>query len=60
MSWVEFEPTIPAFKRTKTVHALDRAATVIGKLQITKWNYEQTPGPRQGLNIGQPEEKNMK
>jgi hypothetical protein len=27
---VVFEPTIPAFEREKTVHALDRAATVIG------------------------------
>jgi hypothetical protein len=27
---VEFEPTIPVFERAKTVHALDRAATVIG------------------------------
>jgi hypothetical protein len=25
-----FEPTIPVFKRAKTFHALDRAATVIG------------------------------
>jgi hypothetical protein len=24
------EPTIPVFERAKTVHALDRAATVIG------------------------------
>jgi hypothetical protein len=31
MPWVEFEPTIPAFERAKTVHVLDRAATVIGK-----------------------------
>jgi hypothetical protein len=30
MSEVGFEPTIPAFEREKTVHALDRAATVIG------------------------------
>jgi hypothetical protein len=30
MSSVGFEPTIPAFGRAKTVHALDRAATVIG------------------------------
>jgi hypothetical protein len=30
LSWVGSEPTIPAFKRTKTIHALDRAATVIG------------------------------
>jgi hypothetical protein len=28
--WVGFEPTIPAFERTKTVHALDRAAIMIG------------------------------
>jgi hypothetical protein len=28
MPWVELEPTIPASERTKTVHALDRAATV--------------------------------
>jgi hypothetical protein len=27
---VEFEPTMSVFERTKTVHALDRAATVIG------------------------------
>jgi hypothetical protein len=26
---VGFEPTIPAFERAKTAHALDRAATVI-------------------------------
>jgi hypothetical protein len=26
-----FEPTIPVFERAKTVHDLDRAATVIGK-----------------------------
>jgi hypothetical protein len=30
MPRVEFEPTIPVFERAKTVHALDRAATVIG------------------------------
>jgi hypothetical protein len=30
MSWVGFEPMIPAFERAKTVHALDRAAAVIG------------------------------
>jgi hypothetical protein len=28
MPRVEFEPTTPVFERTKTVHALDRAATV--------------------------------
>jgi hypothetical protein len=31
MPQVGFEPTIPVFQRAKTVHALDRAATVIGK-----------------------------
>jgi hypothetical protein len=30
MSGVEFEPTIPAFERTKTVHVFDRSATVTG------------------------------
>jgi hypothetical protein len=30
MSWVGFEPTIPALERAKVVHALDRTATVIG------------------------------
>jgi hypothetical protein len=29
MPRVGFEPTIPEFERAKTVHALDRAATVI-------------------------------
>jgi hypothetical protein len=30
MPQVGFEPTIPVIERAKTVHALDRAATVIG------------------------------
>jgi hypothetical protein len=30
MHRVGLEPTIPVFERAKTVHALDRAATVIG------------------------------
>jgi hypothetical protein len=30
MPQVGLEPTIPVFERTKTVHALDRAATVMG------------------------------
>jgi hypothetical protein len=30
MPRVGFEITIPAFERTETVHALDRAVTVIG------------------------------
>jgi hypothetical protein len=40
MSWVEFEHTIPAFERAKTVHALDCAATVIGfKIYTLKWKH---------------------
>jgi hypothetical protein len=31
MPQVEFEPTIPAFERAKTVHILDRAAAAIGR-----------------------------
>jgi hypothetical protein len=30
MSRMGFEPTIPVFERANTIHALDRAATVIG------------------------------
>jgi hypothetical protein len=30
MPRVGFEPTIPVFERAKTIHVLDRAATVIG------------------------------
>jgi hypothetical protein len=33
---VGFEPTIPAFERAKTIHALNRAATVIGLCIITE------------------------
>jgi hypothetical protein len=32
MPQVGFEPTIPVFEREKTVHALDRAASVIGRM----------------------------
>jgi hypothetical protein len=32
---VGFEPTNPVFEREKTVHALDRAATVIGYMPTT-------------------------
>jgi hypothetical protein len=31
MPWVGFELTIPVLERAKTVNALDRAGTVIGK-----------------------------
>jgi hypothetical protein len=41
MPRVGFKPTIPVFERTRTVHALDRAATVIGycSLFFTFLNY---------------------
>jgi hypothetical protein len=36
MPLMGFEPTTPVFERAKTVHGLDRAATVIGKFKYTK------------------------
>jgi hypothetical protein len=33
-----FEPTIPVFKRAKTFHALDRAATVTGSQGNLSYN----------------------
>jgi hypothetical protein len=41
MSQKRFEPTIPVFERAKTVHALDRAATVIGKYMTALLNYSE-------------------
>jgi hypothetical protein len=35
MPQMRFEPTIPLFERAKTVHALDRAATVTGNTNPT-------------------------
>jgi hypothetical protein len=37
MPKVGFQPTIPKFERAKTVHALDRAATVIGDYTFIKY-----------------------
>jgi hypothetical protein len=34
MTYVRFEPTIPASERAKTVHALDLSATVTGVFKI--------------------------
>jgi hypothetical protein len=34
MPWVGTEPTVPASERAKTVHALDRSATVTGHYHI--------------------------
>jgi hypothetical protein len=38
MPEVGFEPTTPVLERAKTVHALDRAATVIGSVNL--WAYK--------------------
>jgi hypothetical protein len=43
MPLVGFEPTIPAFERAKTVHALDRAATVIGFRLSRETKFSPTP-----------------
>jgi hypothetical protein len=41
MPWVGFEPTIPGSERAKTVHALERSATVTGREAVTvTYNYE--------------------
>jgi hypothetical protein len=39
MLLVGFETTMPVFERAKTVHASDRAATVIGDLSNTVHKY---------------------
>jgi hypothetical protein len=40
MPSVGFEPTIPAFERAKTGHALDLAATVISNMKkMGDWKY---------------------
>jgi hypothetical protein len=36
MPQLGFEPTIPKFKGAKTIDALDRASTVIGREAITE------------------------
>jgi hypothetical protein len=38
MSQARFEPTSPVFEPAKTVHALDRAASVIGEHNISAIN----------------------
>jgi hypothetical protein len=43
MPWLGFEPTIPATERAKTVHALDRSATLTGILWIIREMLSDTP-----------------
>jgi hypothetical protein len=38
MPQVGFKPKTPVFEREKTVHALDRAATVIGRFKTISTN----------------------
>jgi hypothetical protein len=42
-----FEPTIAVIERAKTVHALDRAVTVIGKVEFSSAKY-RTPNIEHG------------
>jgi hypothetical protein len=51
MPRVGFEPTIPVFERAKTVHASDRATTVIGIRSIYYRNIETSD---RYLNIHNP------
>jgi hypothetical protein len=44
MPRVGFEPTIPVLERVKTVHALDRAASVIGSSRTTEYKRVETGG----------------
>jgi hypothetical protein len=44
MPRVGFEPTITASERAKTVHALDRSATVTGNESIAGNNYNIVGG----------------
>jgi hypothetical protein len=57
MPRVGFEPTIPAFERAKTVHALDRAETVIVSsedLIPVPWNGQRTS---RNVHIEEDQEK---
>jgi hypothetical protein len=38
MPYVGFQPTIPASEQVKTVHALDRSATVTGDYKTYSYN----------------------
>jgi hypothetical protein len=54
MHRVGFEPTTPVFERAKTVHALDRAATVIGEENAynTKFLWENIDRPFRRTSTG--------
>jgi hypothetical protein len=50
MPWVRFEPTISMFEWAKAVHALDLAATVIGKSKFTPANKKMSGNENSSLN----------
>jgi hypothetical protein len=58
MPWVRFEATISAFERAKTVHALERAATVIGGIRNQSHKnhikIERAKSIERGENVGTP------
>jgi hypothetical protein len=48
MFWVGLEPTIPTSERAKTVHALDRSATVTGKVKYgRKYSVRKRTGEKE-------------
>jgi hypothetical protein len=47
---VGFEPTIPVFEGPKTIHALDRAATVIGNLRHCLCEFHKHNTRLEGFN----------
>jgi hypothetical protein len=51
MSRAEFEPTIPVFDWAKTVHALDRPATVIDKINASCITIQFSAYRREPANV---------
>jgi hypothetical protein len=60
MPRVGFEPTIPVLELPKTVHAIDRAATVIGVSGATRLNYtfQNSPQNYNQISKGNSHENN--
>jgi hypothetical protein len=56
MPWVGFELTIQALERAKAVHAIDRAATVIGIYYICGSYLQNTLQPQTPCDIEKPED----
>jgi hypothetical protein len=55
MPCVGFEPTTPVFKQAKTVHALDRAATVIGFEMLRDVKADEKAKLYEGLSLFEEE-----